>query len=965
MPNKKRETKAQISAKIHKQYTIWSIGLFAIGVLITLMSILSFGIIGEVFRTLLLGVFGLLAYLVGPFIIYTSVFISRTRDMGIIIPKIARYISLFLVFSAMIQILTAETLLYDNWIEKMVRVYEMGTFKKGAGAVGFISSFVFEFFFGKIGALVVLSIILFVLIMVYTGTTLQEFLNRFKGPAEAMGGMAKNAYQTSRDKMIEKEEGKKQGQQNDEDNLPEHPVQNNFRTVAKHKNKPMNIDIEIGGNTGVINVENHPKNINEKDFFNAVKETNEIQKDVLDGVKINVEHIGDEDKPIKNCDDGVGTYLDGVINKAIVKSVEETNFRNYDDDVSNIEKDIKNEVEKSIIEINNIKFNNNDYIEKNIEDGHIEPSTIDDILKNVNTTPDYNGIEETEVIGFNIQNDETTMFDTNTGGIDEESEKIDFTIKNYKESEENDNADVDNIAFSIKEAKNIKVRIANENSTSLKDDKTIYEEVKEYDYPSINLLEDVKITGFDNNNEELRNNADKLLETLRSFGVKAKLLEISRGPSVTRYELQPDVGVKISKITGLSDDIALSLASSGIRIEAPIPNKSAIGIEVPNKNVDMVQIKEIIDSKEFRSAESKLSVALGKDITGNVIIADLAKMPHLLVAGATGSGKSVCINTMISSLLFKSSPEEVKLLMIDPKVVELGIYNGIPHLLIPVVTDPKKAAGALGWAVSEMLKRYQLFAEFNVRDLKSYNKLANRTQDMNKLPQIVIIIDELADLMMASPRDVEDAICRLAQMARAAGMHLIIATQRPSVDVITGIIKANIPSRIAFSVSSQVDSRTILDSSGAEKLLGRGDMLFYPVGTSKPTRVQGCFVDDSEIERLVDYIKQSTLTDYDEDVIDEIEKQAQSKETKQGNTSSGDMSYSDPMVDKAIQTAVELGQISTSMLQRKLRLGYARAARIVDELEEMGIVGPAQGSKARQVLISKDQWIEMNLNKNN
>ena len=485
------------------------------------------------------------------------------------------------------------------------------------------------------------------------------------------------------------------------------------------------------------------------------------------------------------------------------------------------------------------------------------------------------------------------------------------------------------------------------------------EEEKKYDYPSIGLLKEHKAVFDPHADEELRQNGDKLIETLKSFGVGAKIVNIAKGPAVTRYELTPSAGVKISKITNLADDIALNLAAAGVRIEAPIPNKAAIGIEVPNKNVDVVTIREILSSREFEESESKLSVALGKDIAGKPAVADIAKMPHVLIAGATGSGKSVCINSIIISLIYKSSPDEVKLLMVDPKVVELGIYNGIPHLLVPVVTDPKKAAGALAWAVSEMLNRYKIFADEGVRDLKGYNRLCKSREDLKPMPQIVIIIDELADLMMASPTEVEDSICRLAQMARAAGMHLVIATQRPSVDVITGVIKANIPSRIAFAVSSQVDSRTILDGGGAEKLLGRGDMLFYPVGSAKPKRVQGCFVSDEEVEKIVKFIKDSDeeIT-YDENIIEEIEKQAIANNSKKSGNIEIDDSDKDEMFYDAVECVVEAGQASVSLLQRKLKLGFPRAARIMDELEEEGYIGEPNGSKPREVLISKEMWLQ-------
>ena len=496
------------------------------------------------------------------------------------------------------------------------------------------------------------------------------------------------------------------------------------------------------------------------------------------------------------------------------------------------------------------------------------------------------------------------------------------------------------------------------------------EEDSSYIFPPVTMLASGKKVDAAVETEELQTNGKLLVETLKSFGVQTKILDICRGPAVTRYELQPAAGVKISKITNLADDLAMNLAATGVRIEAPIPGKAAVGIEVPNKVKTIVRMRELVESNSFVTSKSHLTVALGRDIAGQVTVADLSKMPHILIAGTTGSGKSVCINSLIVSLLYKSGPDDVRFLMIDPKVVELGIYNGIPHLLVPVVTDPRKAAGALNWAVTEMLKRYKIFAENNVRDLKGYNALAqaNNYQDengqpMHKMPQIVIIIDELSDLMMAAPNEVEDAICRLAQMARAAGMHLVVATQRPSVDVVTGLIKANIPSRIAFAVSSAIDSRTILDSGGAEKLLGQGDMLFSPVGAQKPLRIQGCFVSDSEIESVVDFVKNSRSVIYDDSIAQEIERSAVEGSKSSDSGSNDDEGSGDPMMNEAIKCVVEAGQASTSLLQRRLRLGYARAGRLIDEMEQMGIVGPHEGSKPRQVLITYAQWLEMNMQK--
>ena len=485
----------------------------------------------------------------------------------------------------------------------------------------------------------------------------------------------------------------------------------------------------------------------------------------------------------------------------------------------------------------------------------------------------------------------------------------------------------------------------------------------QYQYPGIDLFEKAPEEIDPNAQDELKANAQKLVDTLESFGVRTRVLDISRGPSVTRYEVQPMAGVKISRITSLADDIALNLAVADVRMEAPIPGKPAVGIEVPNHKKTPVYIRSVFESQAFLRMTSPLGIALGKDIAGVAQVADLCKMPHLLIAGSTGSGKSVCVNSIIMSLVFRSSPEDVKLLLIDPKVVELAEYNGIPHLLMPVITEPKKAAGALSSAVQEMERRYHLFAENNVRDIKSFNKLAATDPMLEKMPYIAIIIDELADLMMVVGKDVEDSICRIAQKARAAGMHLIVATQRPSVGVITGLIKANIPSRIAFAVSSQVDSRTILDGAGAEKLLGMGDMLFMPVGAPKPIRIQGTFVRDEEISRVLDFIKQSATVQYDEAMIEAMEKHA-IMDGKKG-TSSADADEetgSDPMLKQAVEVVIDAGQASTSLLQRRCKLGYARAARIMDEMEQKGIIGPYEGAKPRAVLISRQQWLEMQMN---
>lgn len=603
-----------------------------------------------------------------------------------------------------------------------------------------------------------------------------------------------------------------------------------------------------------------------------------------------------------------------------------------------------------------------------------------DIAKFIDEIPDTSKTKDKKNKKKNKNGEKQITVKADTSTIEDEQEILPMhpvvspkvTADKLKETAKTtDNEELQEIiskAVAVKDAEDKSVNKGNEIYIDNNGQTSLYEKdnsISMYKSPPTTLLTPPLGSSISSDTQtELKQNAEILVDTLKSFGVQTRIVDINRGPSVTRYELQPAAGVKVSRITSLTDDIKMSLAARSIRIEAPIPGKAAVGIEVPNNEIDVISMREILETKEFIDAKSKIAFALGKDITGNVIIADIAKMPHVLIAGATGSGKSVCINSIIISLLYRSSPEDVRLLMIDPKMVELEVYNGIPHLLIPVVTDSRKAAGALSWAVTEMQKRYKIFADSNVRNLTGYNELARKTEGMEPLPQIVIIIDELADLMMVAAKDVEEAICRLAQLARAAGMHLVIATQRPSVDIITGVIKANIPSRIAFSVSSQIDSRTILDGSGAEKLLGRGDMLFSNYGSPMPTRVQGCFVSDKEVESVVAFVKNEITADYDENIMDEIEKNTPvpKNESKGGG---GSVDSADEMIDKAIETVVDAGQASTSYLQRKLKLGYARAARIMDQLEEMGIVGGQEGSKPRKVLMTKEQWLESQVSKSN
>ena len=579
----------------------------------------------------------------------------------------------------------------------------------------------------------------------------------------------------------------------------------------------------------------------------------------------------------------------------------------------------------------------------------------DDIIINVNNEPVINAEAEAKL--------KKTLFGKKNIEVEGEQEhipennpeEIDGKMYNGLAKANEQNAAKDSF-ITVEESKDPKTKevLQLEHTVSIEDE--------QYEYPPLGLLgrghKKVTKAGA----KALTERATQLQRTLHSFGVSAKVENISVGPAITRYELKPAEGVRVSKIANLADDIALNLAAESIRIEAPIPGKQAVGIEIPNKEKETVPLRDVIETEEFEDNKSKLTVALGKDVAGNVVLGDIAKMPHVLIAGATGSGKSVCINTIIASIIYNAKPSEVKLVMIDPKVVELSVYNGIPHLLIPVVTDPRKAAGALAWAVQEMDNRYNLFASKGVRDLKGYNAAVEGDEtSTGKLPQIVIIIDELADLMMVASKEVEDSICRLAQKARACGMHLVVATQRPSVDVITGLIKANVPSRIAFAVSSQIDSRTILDQVGAEKLLGKGDMLFFPASASKPIRVQGAFVSDSEIEKIVGFIKANGVARYNEDILEEIEKANKTEGQKEEDR--GDDDDTDPLLMDAIETVIEIGQASTSFIQRRFKVGYARAGRIIDQMEARGIISGYEGSKPRQVIMPKERWEELKMTK--
>lgn len=855
---------AQREAQEQSRRQLIAVLLFAGGILFFFLTVIRGENVWRFLHESLFGLFGWCAFLIAPIMIYIAILASLDAPIGKVENKIWQTLILILLICGITHVFSADTNI--DLFTTCFTLFQRGKELSGGGFAAIIFGVPMLALLGKTPAAITIIVLIFVMVMVITGSTLKQLGKLSYKPVKSIG----EAYNQ---KMLERSQADDSESSfvpinPDEYGMPPHPV---------HSPKKLELDID---------------------------EIKQSQKKLLEISGAN--NIG-----LGNNTPSPSAWREEKPEPKPKKSAEPA------DKPAEEDADVKAKVKKNPIDdiINKIQSNK----EEKTKDSEPETQSMSD-----------SEIQK-ELDSFTI--------DTQTGEVTPVSEASENKLDEALESAAEDKSEENTDGF-------------------------IMQSANPYRFPPVDMLKLPKAVEEKDVGAELSANAECLVSTLKSFGVQTKIIDITRGPTVTRYELQPSAGVKISKITSLADDIALNLASAGVRIEAPIPNKAAVGIEVPNKVVGTVSIREIIDSDEFRSAKSKLTVSLGRDIAGKVAVMDIAKMPHVLIAGATGSGKSVCINSIIVSILYKSTPDEVRLLMVDPKVVELGIYNGIPHLLVPVVTDPRKASGALNWAVNEMLKRYKTFADNSVRDIKGYNELAKEHEELEPMPQIVIIIDELADLMMAAPDEVEDSICRLAQMARAAGMHLVIATQRPSVDVITGVIKANIPSRIAFTVSSQVDSRTILDSAGADKLLGRGDMLYMPVGAPKPMRIQGCFVSDKEVESVVEFIKKSSQeeTQYDEDIIGEIEKRA-AKEKGSASSDGGGFESDDPMLPAAIECVVEMGQASTSMLQRRLKLGYARAARLVDEMEARGIVGPYEGSKPRTVLMTKQQWIEMKLNK--
>ena len=971
MPTKGTSSKSKTAAQRQRErekaeqkarQQLWAVVVFAFGLLLFFITLIPGQNVWQWFHNLILGTFGWSAYLIAPIFVYIAVMTTLDKPLGLVGHKVWQTIILVCLLSGATQVF-GEGIPSGNLIEKIVYLFEGGIQLETGGAISALFGLPLMYWFGATGAKITMVLLIFVFLMILTGGTLVGLYLSAKKPVKKIEE-AYVAHAEERQRVRAQREEERASRPTFNIDIPvgepvppqpeEEPVTPRMSSFEKAKQKK----------------EEQLDEITEERIQQARRDawkTRDPQPEEPEAAPEPTEEAQapavaqpEQPAPEESQTSEIDDLISRIMGPKDTAAPEEAPSQPEEDDVF---VDLFDENQDLIRPVTD--FGDGRESLRRMEQ-EMEPEDLirpEELVRMMDAKAKGQAVFP-PAVHLGTAEDESPL-----PGRAQQEPQPQQKPQPPQETPAGEEAPRPTLRRST-DFEVIEVppeRLSEEGigregvSFSATEPEPEPEPEPEYIFPPVDILNDIEQPDQSNLQEELRHNAEKLVDTLQSFGVQTRIIDIARGPAVTRYELQPSAGVKISRITNLADDIALNLAASGVRIEAPIPGKPAVGIEVPNKTVSTVSIREMLESEEFARAESRLSVALGRDIAGQVTIADLGKMPHVLIAGATGSGKSVCINSLIVSLLYKSTPQEVKMLLIDPKMVELGIYNGIPHLLVPVVTDPKKAAGALSWAVNEMLNRYQMFKDNNVRDLKGYNRMAQE-KGVRPMPQVVIIIDELADLMMAAPGEVEDSICRLAQMARAAGMHLVIATQRPSVDVITGVIKANIPSRIAFAVSSQIDSRTILDSAGAEKLLGRGDMLFSPVGASKPTRVQGCFVTDGEVERIVEFIKQSGMKlTYDQQIIEEIDRHTVADKKKGDKGEGGGFDDEDEMLPSAIECVVESGIASTSLLQRKLKLGYARAARIMDAMEEKGIIGPFEGSKPRQVLISKERWIEMKL----
>jgi len=923
--NSKRKSAKQ-SALI--RYEIELVLLFAF----TLLSALSLhsssmGVAGEFLRKVYLGLFAGTAYIV-PYFVAIFIFLGINKNLKSVRNRYmlafgAAFLAIMLLLTVGSMEIILELLDFNSMsltsFEGIQMTYKNGITGQGGGVIGTMITFVFTQMLGTIGTYVIVFVLFVIALVMGTRVSILAIWEKRKIAAEKLAAIELNLPEINMPKIKTKPKSVKDAKKQMRELKKSTAMDKSAKMDVPAKSTVVGQHIEDAANHQVR--ESLRSKVRDFSAFDSDKQL-EPREDLDECVTLPAHSIEEDSSAHTNV---IGPTLHQETVESVVS--DEINIINLDsqskepevkliEDVDEVNDDLQNSKVEDTVSISIIEEVGDEYLDAAVTGEVMPVSKAQPQNQKVSASND----ESTETVSKSVPTD---------GASSSEQQKL-------------KNSDID-----------AGTKVAVESTIK----KAVKAEYENYKLPPLKILNTVKPPKSSKNNQAVLDKAKKLEETLSYFGVDAKVTQISRGPTITMFELEPKPGTKVSKITNLSDDIALSLAAHQVRIVAPIPGKAAVGVEIPNEDKSMVGLKDIIDTEDFKTAKSKLTFALGKDISGKPIAANLAKMPHMLIAGATGSGKSVCVNALISSILFNAKPDEVKFLMIDPKVVELSTYNGIPHLILPVVTDPKKAAVALNWAVQEMTRRYQLFAETGVKDSDSFNRktdiynseLGEEDKPREKLAKIVVIIDELADLMMVAPDQVEDAICRLAQMARAAGIHLIVATQRPSVDVITGIIKANIPSRIAFSVSSQTDSRTILDMAGAEKLLGQGDMLYYPTGQSKPKRIQGAFISDEEVEELVDTIKsQVDGVAYDEEIL-ETTIQTQASEN------------ADEYLNDAIELVVHTGQASASMLQRKFRIGYNRAARLVDEMEERGMIGPSRGSKPREVLITREEFEELSI----
>ncbi len=914
---------------------ICSVIMLALGVVLTLLTIIPGSMGWKALFDVMHGLFGFAAYAVGPLMIYAAFAISAGKPNNTIAFTIFR-ISLFVVMlCAAVEILSVGEIRGENFGEVFVNLYKNGVEFSGGGVFAIILG-VPLLFLGRLGATIIVIIAVLVCVLLIVNIPLPELFARIKGFFRNVGeNVAEKNERRREEAAIANEEyiriqQEKRLQRQQEEQLHREQLQRIELAERENERERKLADMrDVINSVGKLSDEpSRPQKPFEMPEPMAAPKKEKSLK--LPEQEQTAELIEEQKQESRDYQQALKKYMEK--RHPIMRDPEPLTPDKFEDGDADLVPIID-----ALDKLNAEKVPAR--VSKIVDAPKTDVTDSDKLsMETVDNVDDISDVDEAE-LPFDLDDiiNENRPLQGNSGFVEPPLQKAEQSIE-----------------------------IASFGSEPFKsgDRQVTLSEV--YTLPPMNLLNPVKKPVQQADIDvEIRRNADKLVETLKSFGVQTTYLGASRGPSVTRYELQLAPGVKISKISNLADDVALNLAVSGVRI-APVPDKPAVGIEIPNKVKDTVFFRELVDTPEFKkSFDKKLETVLGKDISGHSVTCNITKMPHLLIAGTTGSGKSVCVNSLIMSILMKSTPDDVRLIMVDPKQVEFMMYNGIPHLLIPVVTEPKKAAGALAWAVTEMERRYTLFSENNVRNIDGYNDIAKNDDELEHMPHIVIFIDELADLMMASPKDVEDSIVRLAQKARAAGMHLVIATQKPTVQVVTGLIKGNIPSRIALLVSSNIDSRVILDASGAEKLLGNGDMLYMPVGVQKPIRLQGCYVSDDEVERVAEFITQAFRAEYDEGIMAEIERQAEIVSSSDKNSisesdDSGDHDHDDKL-DDAIEFVVTAGQASTSALQRHLKLGYGRAARIIDTMEKMGVVGPYEGSKPRQVLMTKQEWYERKL----